>query len=270
MMKNDNYRPHRKPVRYSSMNRPANERPPFPSPLFVIGLMVVVLVGYGLFKFSQHMISESGMFVLKQVTVEGNQYVSSEEIIKKADLNVGDKIFQIPIAEITERVTEIPYLNGVSISRSLPSTVIISVQEREPVAYLIDQRSYMIDETGIILLKKPAMTLEDLPLITGLSVPRLLKNRKPLLDALKLVDLIQGVDQDLFHLISEIHIDEDQPARLYLIRGGATVKLGVDDLPKKIYLFSEFVKKDNIINQLESIKLIDLSFNDRVVVTRKS
>jgi cell division protein FtsQ len=245
------------------------ERPPFPNPKFILILLILGGIGYGIFELSASMINNSDMFILKQVKVEGNRYISSEQIIKEAQLQPGDKIFQIPLEEVTRRIIDIPYLNGVSISRSIPSTIIISVQERQPVAYLVDGKMYMIDETGIILLKKPGMTLKQLPLITGLSVKRLLQDRQPLLEALELVEIIKEIDNSLFHLISEIHIDAEDPTQLYLVKGGARVKLGVDDLPKKIFLFSEFLKRDNIINQLETIKLIDLTFNDRVIVTRK-
>lgn len=273
MRKKQQYKnPHKRFVYANVGSRPnlEQERPPFPHPKLIMALLVLAGISYGLFRFSASMVTNSDMFILKQVKVEGNRFITSDEIIKKANLKPGDKIFQIPLDEVTQRIIGIKYLNGVSISRSLPSAIIISVQERQPIAYLIDHKTYMIDQTGIILLKKPGMSLKQLPLITGLSVNSLLKNRQPLLEALKLVEIIKDIDNSLFHLISEIHIDPDYPTQLYLVKGGARVKLGIDDLPKKIFLFSEFLKKDNIINQLETIKLIDLTFNDRVIVTRKS
>jgi len=87
---------------------------------------------------------------------------------------------------------------------------------------------------------------------------------------IKLVEIINDIDNSLFHLISEINIGSKLPTQLYLVKGGARVKLGIDDLPKKIFLFSEYLKQGDIRNQLETIKLIDLTFNDRVIVTRKS
>jgi hypothetical protein len=121
-----------------------------------------------------------------------------------------------------------------------------------------------------MLLKKPGMLLNHLPLITGLSVNSLLQNRQPLLHALELIKVIHAVDEDLFQFISEIHIERNMPPRLILIRGGAEVNIGSDHLHRRLYILSEFVKDSEGLNKLESIKRIDLTYKDRLIVTRKS
>jgi cell division protein FtsQ len=210
------------------------------------------------------------MFVLKNIKVEGNSMVESREIVQLASLQLGSRLFQIPKAEISNKILKNPYFKGVSLSRSLPSTLIISVQEREPVAYLIDQKIYMIDEYGKILLSKPGMPVTHLPLVTGLPVSILLKNREPLFAALNLITLMREVDSDLFQFVSEIHIDTKLPPCLFLIRGGARVEMGNDQLHQRIFILSNFVKNPSVFTQLENIKKIDLSFKDRVIILKKS
>jgi cell division septal protein FtsQ len=250
-------------------NHPTVERPPFPSPRFVLGVLILAVLGYGVYRLSTHLIRNSDMFILKKIQVDGNQFIESGDIIRKASLQPGNRIFQIPVKEVSNRVLKNPYLKGVSISRALPSTLIISVQEREPVAYLIDQKIYMIDKYGIILLKKSGMSIKNLPLITGLSVQRLLKDRQPLLDALKLIELINEVDSNLLQFISEIHIDANQPPQLYLVRGGAKVVIGKEKFPERIFILSEFIKTSSFLNKIETVKKIDLTFQGRVILTRK-
>jgi len=268
----------KKKKKYSSRSNPFNqlrstgtdERPPFPNPKFVLGIILVVLAGWGIYRLTIHFVKNSDMFVLKKIEVSGNQFIESGDIIQKASLPAGKRIFQIPVQEVSERVLKNPYVRGVSISRALPSTLIISVQEREPVAYLVDQKIYMIDEQGIILLKKPDMSLKNLPLITGLSVQSLLKKRQPLLDALKLIQMMNEIDPTLLLFVSEIHIHAKNPPQLYMVRGGARVEIGLERLPERIFVLSEFVKTPAFLNQLESLKKIDLTFNGRVIVTRKN
>ena len=250
-------------------NLPTDERPPFPNPRFVLGIVILALLGYGIYRLSTHLIGNSDMFILKKIEVDGNQFIESGDIIRHASLQPGNKIFQIPVQEVSNRVLKNPYLKGVSISRALPSTLIISVQEREPVAYLIDRKIYMIDQQGIILLKKSGMSIKNLPLITGLTVQRLLKDRRPLLDALKLLELINEIDPNLVQFISEVHIDANQPPQLYMVRGGAKVIIGKEKFSERIFVLSEFVKTTSFLNQIETVKKIDLTFNGRVIVTRK-
>jgi cell division protein FtsQ len=246
------------------------ERPPFPNPRIVLGLLIAAVVSYGIFRLAGHMIHDSNMFLLKEIRVQGNEYVERQDIVQLASLKPGKPLFQIPTKQVGEKVLQNPYLRGVSINRSLPSTLIISVQERQAVAYLVDQKIYMVDEEGKMLLKKPGMLLNHLPLITGLSVNSLLQNRHPLLRALELIKVIHAVDEDLFQFISEIHIERNMPPRLILIRGGAEVNIGSDHLHRRLYILSEFVKDSEVLSKLESIKKIDLTYKDRLIVTRKS
>ena len=252
------------------VRRNKKERAPFPSPTFILATIVCIIVGYGFYRFGHYMVTESDMFKLKSIQVVGNKYIEKKEILKLADLKTGIRLFQINPDSITKRILQNPYFEGASVSRSLPSTLVIAVQERQPVAYLVDVRVYMVDRTGIILRKKPGMSLANYPLITGLSVRELLQDRKPLKDALKLLSRIQEVDSQILDFVSEVHIDRKKAPCLYLIRGGALVELGFENTYRKIFLLSEFFKKSPILNQLDQIKKIDLTFSDRIVVTRKS
>ncbi len=211
------------------------------------------------------------MFVLRNIEVSGNRYISEAEIVGAAKLQPGMRLMELDPNRVAERILKrIKYLEGVSVSRSLPSTLVIAVQERQPVAYLVDHRVYMVDRRGVILLKKPDMDLQNLPLISGLTVRKLLQDRQPLLEALGLIQKIKEVDDGLFHVISEIHLNIKQPPTIYLIRGGARVTLGENDHYQKLYLLSQLMRKSGILSELDRIKKIDLSFENRIILTRKS
>lgn len=255
---------------YTLHNREKREKAPFPRPSFILGLLIFIVVGYGFYQFSNYLLTESQMFVLKDIKVKGNRFIHKKQILDLVAIETGVRIFQVSTDDMIKKILKNPYLQGVSITRALPSTLIISVQERQPVAYLVDQKIYMVDQFGKILLKKPEMNLENLPLITGLSVKSLLRDRQPLFDALKLIGIIREVDEGLFSFVSEVHIGRDTPPCLYLIKGGALVELGSDKLHKRIYILSEFLGKASVINQLESFKKINFSYKDRIIVTRKS
>ncbi len=246
------------------------ERAPFPNLKWIVGIVVVLGIGFGMFRMISHLLGHSQMFVLKEIRVEGNELVDRQEILHLANLKMGTGLYQIPTDQISNQILKNPYFKGVSVVRSLPSTIIISVQERIPVAYLVDQQVYMIDEYGVILLNKAGITLNHLPLITGMSVQTLLKNRKPLLEALSLIARMREVDNDLFQFISEIHIDAKLPPCLYLIKGSTRVELGNDWLSQRLFILSSLVKNPSIYNELDRITYIDLRFKDRVIISRKS
>lgn len=256
---------------YRMVNRKVEpEKAPFPSPRFLLAMVLLAIVGFGFYKFASYMIADSGMFVLKEIKITGNQYVDEKDILKRVMVDPGTRLFEVQTDSVEQRILRNPYFSGVSVSRSLPSTLIIAVQEREAVAYLVDRSIYMVATDGKILLKKPRMSFDRLPLITGLNVAGLLKNRQPLLDALQLIDKIHQVDETLFSYISEVHISRDEPPCLFLVRGGARVNLHSKSQYQGLYVLSEFIKMAAVRNQLETIKKIELNFANRIVVTRKS
>ncbi|RMG61346.1 MAG: cell division protein FtsQ [Calditrichaeota bacterium] len=152
----------------------------------------------------------------------------------------------------------------------LPSTLLISVQERQPVLLLADGSLYMVDASGIILKKLPGMAVEGLPLVTGVTVKQLLADRRPLLNALKLVQKIKEVDPELLSLVSEIHTGPDEYPELYLVQGGARVELGGANYYQRLYLLSEFLHNQEVRRKLKQIKRIDLTFTNKVIVEYKS
>lgn len=255
---------------YRMVNRDRKEKPPFPSPQFLLAVFVLVVIGIGFYKFADYMITKSPMFRLRQIVVSNNHYLPESQILRSSGVAPGTPLYRIPVDSVARRLLQNPYLEGVSVSRSLPSTLLISVQERVPVAYLTDRQVYMVDRSGKILIKKPAMQLKNLPLITGLSARELLKNRAPLLDALDLLKKINEVDHTLLALISEVHIERKKDPCLFLVRGGARVEFKKNAVYKDIYLLSELFKNAALLNELEQIKKIDLKFADRVVISRKS
>jgi cell division protein FtsQ len=258
------------PRQYRIVHPSKKERKLFPSPIFVLATMVVLIISYGFYRFANYLINETEMFELKNIKIVGNKYLEEEEILSLSEIKTGVNLFDIETDSVASKILKNKYFEGVSINRSLPSSLIISVQERQPVAYLIDGNIYMVDQTAIILLKKPSMPEYNLPIITGLSVPNLLADRTPLLEVLDLLSKVKKIDPELVQFISEIHSESKAAPCFYLIRGGAKVDLGYDSIHQKIYILSEFIKSNGMINQLDKIKKIDLKFTDRVVVTKKS
>ncbi|MFZ0390499.1 MAG: FtsQ-type POTRA domain-containing protein [Calditrichia bacterium] len=253
--------------------RPA-ERRRFPGVALLV-LVVLAVCSYGGYHLVEYLITESEIFRMQFVQVENNQYLEQNEIIRLAGVQPGTRLFQIPKDSVEQNILRNPYLDGVSVSRSLPSTLILSVQEKQPAAWLVDRHFYMVDASGAVLLKKPAMSLQNVPLITGLSVKQIEKDSAPLQQALLLIRQIQSVDPALFQFISEIHIPEKtgrsvQTPELLLVKGGARITMKNGHWHRQAFLLSSLIARTPLLEQLDQIKKIDLQYADRVVITRKN
>ncbi|GEM_PF-2475395 len=241
----------------------------FPTPRVAFFWLLFAISVFGVVKAGRFLVNRTAFFRIGRIEVVGNHYLTRKTILKLAECDSSGTLFQMELPEISKRILSNPYVKGVSVTRALPATLLISVQEREPVLYLVDRIIYMVDNTGLIIKKLPAMPMGSVPIVTGLSVKELRKDKKPLFKALSLKKKIQEVDNTLLSFISEIHIRKDGSPELYLVKGGARVRLGNSHHYERLYVLSELLNTTSIINQLPQLKRIDLTFENRVVLQKK-
>lgn len=113
--------------RYSHRSRTRRRNRGRFGPLFkllcVVGVIVALTVGATVF------------FRVETVTVTGNQRYTQEEIIAASGIEVGDNLYGLNKIRIDQNIrTTLPYIGDLTINRSLPSTIVITVTEWEAVA----------------------------------------------------------------------------------------------------------------------------------------
>ena len=74
-------------------------------------------------------------FQVETVAVTGNSRYSQEEIIQATGIQTGDNLFRMNKFQIAHQVLQgLPYVEEITIRRSLPSTIVITVKEWDAVA----------------------------------------------------------------------------------------------------------------------------------------
>lgn len=113
--------------RYSHRSRTRRRNRGRFGPLFkllcVVGVIIAMTVGATVF------------FRVEQVTVTGNQRYTQEEIIAASGIQLGDNLYSLNKVRIDQNLRKsLPYIGELTINRSLPSTIVITVTEWEAVA----------------------------------------------------------------------------------------------------------------------------------------
>ena len=94
-------------------------------------------------------------FILENVAIKGNKYISVEEVVSDLNADVGTPIFAIPLEDSYHNIRKNNWVKDVSVSRVLPSTIMVSVVEKEPIAIWQNQKKlYVIDADGNIITDK--------------------------------------------------------------------------------------------------------------------
>jgi len=95
------------------------------------------------------------VFAVRTIQVTGNKEISSEDIISLSGIREGEPILALNSDAVEQRLETNPVLRMNYLEKSLPSTVIISVREREPccwitwngILYIMDSKRVVLRET---------------------------------------------------------------------------------------------------------------------------
>jgi cell division protein FtsQ len=113
---------------------------------------------------------------ISDISVEGNEHYTDDEIIKAIDIEQGDNLFFFDrFAAISRVFAKLPYVEEVSLERQLPNKVIITVRECKALAYIaVGDENWTIDRSCKVLGKATDDELGSLIGIDGFEPGTLL------------------------------------------------------------------------------------------------
>lgn len=115
--------------------------------LVMTGLGAVLLIGVTL------IVLASPIVAVRTVQVEGAKYADAALVRSVSDSLKGKSVFTVDTKTASERLESDPWVKSARITTSLPSRVLIQINERIPVAWFlgVDNRARAIDEDGLVL-----------------------------------------------------------------------------------------------------------------------
>ena len=228
----------------------------------ILILLIILAVIIGLVVFAL-----SPVFSISSIIIKGNTNVTNDEINSKMNVKVGDNIFLKNISEIKNNIKTITYVKDVEIIRSLPSTFIVNIEEREAsfiiekgieFAY-IDSQGYIIDisqerREGIPIIQGEETNDDEIAVGKRLVVDDL----KKLNTVLKIVEVSKS--NDINNIISRIGIDGTNNYSIVFESRGITAHLGnCSDLSTRI------LEVKSILSEVEGKEgdiFIDMDLNE--------
>jgi len=216
-----------------------------------------------------YVLLRSPFFEVKRVVVRGNHFLNEERIRSVADIGVGVNIFKLDLAAADANLKLIPMLKEAQITRSLPSTVVITVKERVPLGLLPTVEGFIeVDEEGVYLIKAGAGT-PGLPVITGVQAEiaglgQPVKSEK-LGSALT---VIKELPDSTVANLSEVHVDEEGLIKIYTMEG-IQCRFGLPvDVQEKGAILSQLLLE--LRKQGAKVSYIDLTCAGQPVVQYKN
>lgn len=108
---------------------------------------------------------------IDRIVVQGNQRLPTGAVLAQLNGLRGENILWADLNAWRNRLIASPWVREASFRRSLPSTIEVSVSEREPIGIgRVDDRLFLIDERGAIIDEYGAQYADfDLPIVDGLA-----------------------------------------------------------------------------------------------------
>ncbi len=110
-------------------------------------------------------------FRVETITVEGNQRYTDEEIISITGIQQGDNLFALnKYRIINSLLEELPYISSVSIRRTLPESITITVTETEATVCIQSGDSWWLTDSTGRLLERLETADESVIQVTGVEL----------------------------------------------------------------------------------------------------
>lgn len=183
-------------------------------PWLQIGLGVLVLA---LLAGAAWLVLLSDVLGVRQVAVTGNHIVNADDVRRLAEIPVGTPLARADLSGVATRVSGLPAVRSVSVTRAWPNTLDIALTERAPMFAIETPGGYWIaDDQGVIFQSVANAPSGLMVASVPTSDPRLLRDLGTVLSALP---------GELRSRVRQVSAETPDSITL-LLSGGATVIWG--------------------------------------------
>ncbi len=221
-----------------------------------LAVMLVVLAA----AIAAFLFVNSAYFTVGDIVVDGNKYITREDIFGIAGIPSEINIFRLNTGTIQKRLLRDLRIDAAEVTRQLPATIVISVSERQPVAWVACSYGFVqLDKQGIVMTAVKNIKKLDVPLITGVRLGTIYIGDTASLPAAKnVLAYLADLDEATLGKLSEVNIKTNGDLVAYTLQA-VTIRLGQPDrLPDKAKLTREIL--ENIGDKKAVIEYIDLNY----------
>lgn len=215
-------------------------------------LLAVLLSGF--------LLLQSSLFAIGTIQIQGQRYLSEEEVLRIAGVGERVNIFRLDTENIKKRLTQDLRIADAAVTRRLPGTVVITLRERQPAAFIATSYGFaQLDGEGMVLAVARSIRQMNTPLITGHNIGGSyvgeMVESPPVLAVLH---YLAALSEPAFSQMSEVHIDDAGQMTGYTVNA-IRVKLGdAENMAEKAAKTSAiFADSQHVMDQIE---YIDVSY----------
>jgi cell division protein FtsQ len=240
-----------------------------------LGLALVIGTSVSVAYSVRHYALTSPRFSIQEVNLLGGKRVSPEQARQQADVVLGSNVFALDTAQAERKLLENPWISEARVTRDLPRSLRIEIKEREPAALAVfSDRLYLVTADGEPFKQLQAGDPADFPIITGVSVEGLSRDRAREIDRVKegleVLEQYSRVPLSKTQAAQEVHLADSGDVVLTAGKEGITFELGKDAYRRKLLMGEQVVGEMRRKGRSPGIVFLDNQAHpERVVVRMK-
>ena len=235
-------------------------------------IMILCVAGYaGAREAVKRLFFENPEYHVKTIELQTDGTLQREQVLKAAGLYEGPNIFSVNLANVHDRIQQLPQADEVEVVRKLPSEIDIRIVERKPVAWITSETeindpfasdgAFLVGARGVLMKQKKLLAeYLGLPLIVGCSSESLEAGKTiespEAKTALELLRLTESNFLQTRFQIREIDISKNY-CLLVTDKNRSRVIFGLNDLEGQLRRLEVFLDYcDNTKQELETLNLV--------------
>jgi cell division protein FtsQ len=186
--------------------------------------------------------------------------MSVEDINRAAGIPDRINIFRLDTAEIRTRLLRDLRVAEVAVTRQFPTTIVVSIKERLPQAYVASAYGFVqLDKQGVVLAALKNIKQVNVPIVTGIRLGNVyVGDRVETAPIKSVLSYLAALDELTLNQMSEVNIKSSGELTAYTVQA-ITIRLGAGDrLPEKAKLTRDILQ--DIGDKKAAVEYIDLNY----------
>lgn len=210
---------------------------------------------------------------VETIEIRGTVKLDEKTVLNALGVPKGVNMLKLRLDSLARRLQKLPWIQSAQVALSPSGRLVVSINERKPLAVVMGTRPLLMDEDGSLFVEVKAESYLELPYVTKVGErPLTLGDRVPqaFLDAFhELLKAMKGASGLGGGFVSEILWDPLEGVSIFANPKGTRIHLGTGDFSHKLRrmraVFKEVERRMGAAG-VDALLAVDLSYPDRAYI----
>ena len=207
--------------------------------------------------------TESEYFSIEEINYNGNKFLTINELEYITGLEINTNILAYRIKDIESELLKSPWIENVKIKRSLPNTIYIEIQEREPIFWATkDDILYYLDKNTNFIAPVTEEKFISLPTIDiKYANEKAIESLPDFLDMFKTIELPFSINE-----VSWFSINPGKGYELHLEKYNINISAAIENWKRNTKNLASAIRDLEKRNEFNKIKEIRSAHNQVTII----